>query len=250
MSLLAVKAAEELSRYIVDKYHYGIECNTCQYKYEYYSRLDLVSDCYSVCADDVTVTTHDVTIDCSGATPTFVSTVPCTPQAKILPCDVVYETREMQAFEINSYLYLEVVTSNNSVLFEFNSAVVNGTSYLGATRYFAITPDNVETQNVSGVNYIMNIINFLNSLQLPEFTFMPGASGRTMKVQFPQGTTWSVTSTANSSGELVHGATINQNGLSTLQLAVAGSYASPPYAGSVADAWVAGYEILKAEKFC
>jgi len=250
MSLLAVKAAEELNRYIVDKYHYGIECNTCQYKYEYYSRLDLVSDCYSVCADDVTVTTHDVTIDCSGATPTFVSTVPCTPQAKILPCDVVYETREMQAFEINSYLYLEVVTNLNSVLFEFNSATVNGVSYLAATRYFSITPDNIVIQNVSGTSYIMNIINFLNSLQLPGFTFLPGNSGRTMRVIFPQGTTWSITSTANASGELVHGAIINQNGLSTLQLAVAAAYNAPPFGGSTALAWQAGYELLKAEKYC
>lgn len=250
MGLLAVKAAEQLSKYIVDKYHYGIECKTCSYDYGYYMTMDFVSDCIDVCTDDVTVTSPDVTIDCSGAVPSFIASTRCTPQGQILPCDVVYETREMQSFEINSYLYLEVVTNMNSVLFEFNSATVNGVSYLAATRYFSITPDNIVIQNVSGTNYIMNIINFLNSLQLPGFVFLPGNSGRTMRVIFPQGTTWSITSTANSSGEIVHGAVINQNGLSTLQLAVAAAYNAPPFGGSTGLAWQAGYELLKAEKYC
>ena len=250
MGLLAVKAAEELSKYIVDKYHYGIDCNTCKYKYAYYARLDFISDCEDVC-EEVTVTTYDTTLDCSGRSPVFVASSICTPATEILDCNQDYVILEMQAFEDNAYLYSEVVTSGNPARFEFTGAVVNSVSYLSGTRYVDVTPANVETQVIGSVTYIMNIINFLNSLNLPNMVFYPGTTGRTMKVRFPSTTTWQISSVSNS--DLVaepHGAQINQTGLINLETVTGGGYSAPPYAGSTGDSWQAGYNTIFSGSLC
>lgn len=251
MSLLAVKAAEELSKYIVDKYHYGIECNTCQYKYAYYSRLDFISDCFDVCEDGFTVTTYDTTIDCTGNSPVFVAGSPCQPSGKIIDCNQEYVTREMQAFEVNSYMYTQIVTLGGSLRFNFVSAVVNSTSYLSGSRFLDITPSNITTEAIGSLTYITNLVDYLNSFNLPDITFSPGSSGRTMRVTFPASTTWEITANANGSLEdVTHGAKINQEGLVNVQFAAAGSRLSPPYAGSINDNWKAGYNTVFSGYLC
>lgn len=251
MSLLAVKAAEELSKYIVDKYHYGIECNTCQYKYAYYARLDFMSDCFDVCDSDVTVTTYDTTIDCTGNSPVFVAGSPCQPTGKIIDCNEQYVIREMQAFEINSYLYSSIVTFEGELRFNFVSAVVNGTSYLSGLRTLDLNEDNMIIEPIGSLQYIRNIVDFLNSLELPNITFSPGSTGRTMRVTFPINTTWEIQADANSSlDDVTHGAKINQDGLVNVQFAAASSRTTPPYAGSIADYWKSGYNTVFSGYLC
>lgn len=250
MGLLAAKAAEQRSKYIVDKYHYGVECNTCSYDYEYYAKLDFVSDCFDVCSDDVTVTSLDSTLDCSGRTPTLVVVPPCEPAWEILDCNRIYTTREMQSFEINSWLYMETQVNENSVRMEFVSAIVNGVEYLSGTRYIDLTPDSTIVESHGSVEYIMNIVNFLNSLLLPGITFYPG-SDTTMKVKFPEDTTWQITADANAGlDEASHGAKISQTGLVDLQLAPAAVRSTAPFGGSVSLYWEVGYSTISRESLC
>lgn len=249
MSLLAVKAAIELSKYIVDKYHYGIDCNTCSYKYAYYARMDFVSDCYDVCVDDITVPTVDTTLDCSAGAPTFVEPAICTPATEILDCNQEYVIREMQAFEENSYLYTTVL-AGYPLIFEFNSAIVNGTEYLSGTRKFNLDTGTITTESVGSLTYVTNIITFLNSLNLPDITFYPGTTNRTMKVRFPSSYTWQITSAANNdTAEWTHGVRINQNGLVSLDQFGLG-YIAPPYGGSTALNFQLGYATLFTGNLC
>lgn len=249
MSLLAVKAAEELSKYIVDKYHYGIECNTCQYKYAYYSRLDFVSDCFDVCSDDVTVTSLDTTLDCSGLAPVFIEIPGCVPASEILDCNQTYVIREMQAFEENAYLST-IIAGAGTLVFEFDSAIVNGVEYLTGTRKFNLTESNITKETIGVLEYVTNIITFLNSLNLPNITFSPGTTRRTMKVRFPLTYTWQVTSVANNdTTEWTHGVRINQDGIVSLDLFGAG-YVVPPYGGSAGLNFKAGYDTLFTGSLC
>jgi len=56
MNLLAVKAAQDRAKYIVDKYHYGIECNQCKYDYTNPAMDDFISQCYDICSTDLNST--------------------------------------------------------------------------------------------------------------------------------------------------------------------------------------------------
>ena len=251
MGLLSVKAAEQRSRYIVDKYHYGIQCGTCNYDYEYYAKLDFVSDCFDVCSDDVIVTTLDSTVDCSGRTPVWVPIPDCVPAAEILDCNTVYITRELQAPETNTFLYSTVVVGGFSVRLEFDGVTVNGVSYLAGTRYLDITSSNVTTQVIGSITYVTNIIAFLNSLLLPGIVFYSGTTNRTMRVRYPQGTTFNISGVPNADlDEPAHGATITQDGIVDLELTSGGGVLTPPFAGSIDDQWQAGYTLIASETLC
>lgn len=251
MGLLAAKAAEQRSKYIVDKYHYGIECSTCSYDYEYYAKLDFISDCEDVCTDDVESLSIDSTLDCSGRTPVFIEIPDCVPATKIQDCNQVFITREIQAPETNTFLYSTVVTVGDSVRLEFDSVTVNAVSYLNLTRYVDITPDTVTTETVGSITYVTNIVTFLNSLNLPGITFSPGTTNRTMRVQYPSGTTFEISGVANGDlDETSHGATINQDGLVDLQLTVGAGVVTPPIGGSIGDQWQAGYTQISSETLC
>lgn len=73
MASLIAKAAEERSKWIVDKYHYGVNCNTCKYEWKKYAILDFVSLCFDVCTENVEVTSPDYTLDCSGNAPVYIN---------------------------------------------------------------------------------------------------------------------------------------------------------------------------------
>lgn len=249
MGLLAVKAAEQRSKYIVDKYHYGVECNTCSYDYEYYAKLDFVSDCFDVCSDGVTITSLDTTIDCSGTTPVFVAVPDCIPAVEILDCNQQYVIREMQAFEENAYL-TSMTAGGYELIFEFNSAIVNGVEYLNGTRKFNLTDSSITTTMVGSLSYVTNIIKFLNGLRLPNITFYPGTTNRTMRVRFPSSYSWQVTSVANNdTTEWTHGVKINQDGLVSLDQFGMG-YVVPPYGGSTALNFKSGYDTLFTGSLC
>lgn len=251
MGLLAVKAAEQRSRYIVDKYHYGIQCSTCSYDYEYYAKLDFVSDCFDVCSDDVSVTSLDTTLDCTGTTPVFIPIPDCEPAVEILDCNTTYITREIQAPETNTFLYSTVVTGDLSVRLEFDGVTVNGVTYLAGTRYLDITPSNVTTTTVGSITYVTNVITFLNSLLLPGIVFYPGTTNRTMRVRYPSSTTFNISGVANADlDEGTHGATITQDGLVNLQLVPAGATLTSPFGGSTDDQWQTGYVQVSSMSLC
>lgn len=86
MNLFAVKAAQERARYIIDKYHYGINCNSCKYDYEKYAVLDFVNQCFDVCEsiDDITSSIISTTIiDCTPVIPTEIPIVLYTPSITV-----------------------------------------------------------------------------------------------------------------------------------------------------------------------
>ena len=133
----------------------------------------------------------------------------------------------------------------------FVSAVVNGTEYLQGTRYLDITPSNVVIEPIGSLNYIRNIVDYLNSFNLPNITFAPGSTERTMRVTYPSTTTWEITADANNSlDDVTHGAKINQNGLVNVQFAEAGARTTPTYAGSIADYWYGGYTTVWTGYLC
>lgn len=252
MSCLIAKAVEQRNKYIVDVYHYGIKCKSCSYDYNYWAMLDFVENLCNTVDVDVpaySVPSVDTTVDCSGSEATEVTTTACVPPT-IIDCNQEFVSVEMQAFESGTYLYSTVVTNGQPLVFEFNSAIVNGTEYLNGTRKFNVDSGTYTLQSVAGVNYITNIITFLNSLGLPGFKFFPGSSQRTMIVRYPKGDTWQIDSVANNStGFQVHGVKIDQDGLVSLDLTGAG-YVVPPYAGSTGDNFKAGKSTLKSGYLC
>ena len=235
MNSLAVKAAEKRAAYIIDKYQYGIECNTCNYNYKYYAMQSFISECFDVC-ENPSVTTYNKTLDCSS-TIEFIPYSECVSAIQILDCNQSYVTQETVSLEINSYLYYNVITLSGELYIEFSSIVVNGIEYLSGVRKIKLDSDTLITETIgSTTNYIMNIINELNSFNLPGFVFYP-ADGNKMKIQYPTGTTWQIQTSANGDGsELTFGIRLTKTGVTGLQTSVGGAYSVGPYTGS-ASVW-------------
>lgn len=231
MNSLAVKAAEKRAAYITDKYEYGIDCNTCNYNYKHYVMQSFISECFDVC-ETPTVTTYNKTLDCTSEIQ-FIAYEECIPAMQILDCNQSYVTQETLSLEIGSYLYYNAITLSGELYIEFSSMIVNGVEYLSGTKKIKIDADTIITKTVgSTTNYVMNIINALNSFNLPGFTFY-AASGDRMKIQYPSGTTWQLQTSANTDGsDVTYGLRLNQTGVIGLQTTVGGLYAAGPYAGS------------------
>jgi len=223
---LAVKAAELRANYINDVIYYGIGCNTCDYNYSYYAMQDFLTDCYTdVCVDIPELETTVAAINCTPVANYEVESVPCVPAVEIIDCSQQYITQDTQALENNSFLYNDIVNLGNSIRFTFSEVVVNGVNYLNADRSVDITPDNVNVENIGGVLYVTNLVDFLNSLELPQMEFEPGLTHRTMKVKYPVGQTWQITTKANSDlDNLVAGVKVNQDGFVSIQISVGGVY--------------------------
>lgn len=86
MNSIAVKASIDRAKYIVDKYHYGIECNSCKYDYEEYAILDFVDQCFDVCesVDEITNSIVSTTItNCTPVIPTEIPMPVCTPSITV-----------------------------------------------------------------------------------------------------------------------------------------------------------------------
>jgi len=89
MNLLAVKAAEERAKYIVDKYHYGIDCNACKYDYSEYAIKDFISQCFSICTTDedvlsvIDTVVVPIELDCTPTVPVEVVPTVCSPSITI-----------------------------------------------------------------------------------------------------------------------------------------------------------------------
>lgn len=233
MNSLAVKAAEKRAAYIIDKYHYGIECNTCNYNYKYYTMQSFISECFDVC-ENPSVTTHDITLDCSSS----IEAIPyddCVSATQILDCNQSYLTQETISLEINSYLYNTIITLSGELYITFSSIIINGVEYLNGTRTIRLNENTVNIQNVGSTTYyITNIVDTLNSFNLPGFKFMY-SSGDKMKIEYPSGTTWQITTTANNNGsDITYGIRLTQSGTTGVQTVVAGAYSAPPYIGSSA----------------
>lgn len=248
MNLLAVKAAEERGKYIRDKYHYGINCKLCKYDYKNYALQDFVNQCIDVC-DSPSVESFNSTLDCSGRIPTLVtSSQSCSTTPRILPCKT-FVKKQMVNFEVNSYLIYTVNVLDIPLYFEFNSIVVNGFNYLNASRIFELNQDNINITTIGGTSVVTNIATWLNSFNIPEFTFYSGVAD-TIIVEYPQGYTWQIDSTANNGvGELTFGVKLNQDGLVSVQFGVGGPYSAGPFGGS-GDVWNTPTTTLSTKKLC
>lgn len=223
---LAVKAAELRANYINDVIYYGINCNTCDYNYSYYAIQDFLTDCFTdVCVD---IPELETTLDVINCTPVFnyeVESIDCVPAVKILDCNQQYITQDTQALESNVFLYNDIVNLENSIRFTFSEVVVNGVNYLNMDKSVDITPDNVQVENVGSLIYVTNLVDYLNSLNLPQMEFRAGLTQRTMRITYPVGQTWQITTKANNDlDNLVAGVKINQDGFVSIQTSVGGSY--------------------------
>lgn len=233
MNSLAVKASEERGKYIRDKYHYGITCKTCQYDYKKYAMLDFINQCVDVC-EEVEVESFDSTLNCSGGIPTLVSsTSNCNAEEiPVLFCGKNYVKKKMVGFEINSWMINIVSVLKEALYFEFDRIVVNGITYLDSSRIFELNFNNIETQNIGGTNVVLNIVDWLNSFNIPEFTFYPSDTNYII-VEYPQGYTWEIRSKVNNLGyEATYGVSLNQDGFNGVQTVAAGVYFMGPLLSS------------------
>jgi hypothetical protein len=251
MNSLAVKAAQERAKYIQDKYLYGITCNSCKYEFKKFALDDFISQCFSICIEDVETITNDSTIDCTLRNPTEVIPIDCIPAVEIVDCNQLYKTMYTQSFENVSFIYNEVMIAGEEIRLEFTSAVVNGVNYLNSSKFLDINAENIKTENVGDFIYTKNIVEFLNNLNLPQLYFDVGKDRRTMLVRFPVNYTWQIETTANDDiGPVTHGVKINQDGIVEFQLIKAFGYSSPPFSGSVDINFNTDTEILSIDNLC
>jgi len=248
MNLLAAKAVEQRANYIRDKYIYGIDCNTCKYDYKYYAMQDYISDCYDVC-ETPTVSIFNKSIDCTGNSISFIDQTVCNNVNKILNCNYTFIKKKMITFEINSYLLNQINVLNNTLWFEFTNIIINGQTYLSSNRKFKLDSSNIDIITVNGNDYVKNIVNWLNSFNLPNFTFYPSDPNK-MIVEYPEQYTWQIDTTANSDGDdLIYGVKINEDGIVSIQVSVGGLYTAPPYGGS-ASVWESSTETISTSTLC
>lgn len=243
-----VKAAEERSKYIVDVFHYGVKCKTCRYDYKYYAMRDFVSLCYNVDCGDFTTTTLDSEKDCTS-TVEFIPYTDCVPASQILDCNTQYTLARTMALEINSYLLNRINVLGYDLYFTFSSLIVNGVEYLNGTRTYVLTPENVNTKVVEGVTVITNLVDYLNTFNLPNMLFYVDKADR-MKVSYPSSYTWQISTLCNTTGaDATYGLKVDQTGVIGVELTLGGGYIAPPYGGSAA-VWETNTEVLSTEYLC
>ena len=85
MNLFAVKALEDRAKYIVDVYHYGVNCNACKYEYLKYAQLDFINQCFDVCETVTPTSVIDTAIvtNCTPVIPVEIETPSCTPSITV-----------------------------------------------------------------------------------------------------------------------------------------------------------------------
>lgn len=228
MNKNAVKAANLRAKYIIDKYQYGISCTKCSYKYKEYLIKDFRSFCYTdVCGDDLDLSdiTNNKTLDCT-LTSTEVTYETCQTSPEFIDCDIVYTGCRVNNFEDNDSMYTSIVTNNDTLYFNLSAIVVDSTSYVSTDRLIEINSTNINIQKINGNNIIMNLFDYINSLDIPGFYVYPTYIDKDYVIIEADGaSTFSITTEANEEGDsLVRGVIITEEGLQSVQLTVGAAY--------------------------
>ena len=143
MNLIAVKAAELRAKYIVDKYHYGIECNKCNYDYTEAAMQDFISQCFSICEtiDGITFTGSGDNITAEGDTSSIdTGNVDCTitvMEQPIPPCTKPTITNckglitiEVNNVELDDYIINETEVNGNTLTIKYSASKAKWRVYI------------------------------------------------------------------------------------------------------------------------
>lgn len=234
MNKHAVKAANLRSKYIVDKYHYGISCNKCSNSYKEDIIKDFRSFCYTdICSDSDSLTeylnnnvTDNFTSNCNTTITEIEDSVICNNIVTITDCNALYSGCTMNNFEDNATIYDKVITDEETIYFTLSSIIIGSKTHLSTDTLIEINPDNIVTKKINGNNFIMNIINYINNLKINGFILYPYfVSKDKITIETDSSINFTITTKANSDGDsLTRGVILTQDGLQSVQLTVGGTY--------------------------
>lgn len=252
MNLKAVKAAELRAKYIIDKHHYGVECNTCDYNYAKWAMSDFVAQCFDVCdtpkfsnsiyGSQGTIPgnpNEPVLLDCAiNVTQTVIPA--CTPPT-IIPCvsKVTYETN---LFEGHYFLIAEIDGFGESIEWDMKMTV-NGEFVLDDT--LLIDPSNINITN----NTVTNIVDFLNSNQSVVLFENIVGSGETWKMTSLRDLNW-VLSIRNTGNGSVSGANFRYYNHREPEISFFNSTVYTPFSQTSINSLVPIFNILNEEILC
>jgi hypothetical protein len=240
MSWRAVLAANNLAEYIINKEHYGIECNICT-AYRDYMKDHFLAECNPelVCnklynsndtftlVNGIPTVTSDTTIDCSQVNIDEIIEIANCTGINIIDCDEGTYKRSFYSPLLENSFYNDIIGEDpaKSVGITLDSFVVDGIEQIdNSPANLYIDTDNIQTTTIGGVTYVTNIISWLNSLNIDKLTFEAGVltiAGITyngMYVTYPENTTWEIETSSNNIGtEESVGVNLDQDGLIALE---------------------------------
>jgi len=255
MNLIAVKAAELRAKYIADKYHYGIECNKCNYDYEKAAMQDFISQCYSVCvtidgvkfegtANSVTsdeVVTESVSLDCSIII-TEQSIPPCTAPT-ITNCKGNI-TIEVNNVELDDYITTQA--ASNTLAIDIAHLKLNGEYVLLDPEPLIINSLNLDTNSFG---LFTNFVTYINSLQ-DKVTFEVSNTKNRIRITYPEGSTLELkTNYSTLFSADTKGVIITHNGLQAVKETNTALYTKLWLDSGFAD-WTPSYELINTQSLC
>lgn len=257
MNLIAVKAAELRAKYIVDKYHYGVNCNKCNYDYIEAAMQDFISQCYNVCVtiDDVkfegvgTNVTSDspvddsVSVDCSIIIAE--QSIPACTAPTITNCKGNI-TIEVNNVELDDYVVTETETNTNTLAFDIHYLKLDG-------EYIVLNPEPliISSATIDKNNYglFTNFVTYINTLQ-DKVVFEVAQTKNRIRITYPEGsrlelkTNYSTLFSADTKGVI-----ITHNGLQAVKETNTSLYTklwlNPTYV-----AWTPAYQLINTQSLC
>lgn len=226
------------------KYHKSLRFETCEPSanlndllYEYFAKICAGEECECQDPSEETGTLQDCSITVSDV--------------EVNRCDIViydpglYINVSMSTIEQISYLLSTVNINDESLVIQISEFNIDGNNVLPATIDYLLTPDNISTITYKDLEHVTNIIDFLNSLNIPNFYFSIDVGWynnqyfQIMRVQYPKDLSWSIRTLANDLGDNhIDGLLIDNNGLNEVQITTGGAWVSP----TPVYAWYIGTE--------
>jgi len=257
MNLIAVKAAELRAKYIADKYHYGIECNKCNYDYEKAAMQDFISQCYSVCItiDGVkfegttdSVTSDETSIESTSIDCSIIITeqsIPACTAPTITNCkgDITIEVNNV---ELDDYIVTETLSNGNTLVFDIAHLKLNGEYILLNPEPLIISPLTIVTNSYG---LFTNFVAYINSLQ-DAVVFEVSDTKNRIRITYPEGSTlelktnYSTAFTADTKGVI-----ITHNGLQAVKETNTSLYTELWLQPGFAD-WTPSYELINTQSLC
>lgn len=223
MNCLIAKAAKSRAKYVNEKYYLGLDCNNCKSYLSllncYFAKKCTSSNCNCKCCEEENVS-YTIVSNCPPIE-VNVNSVDCSDISISSPNNYISCT--MSTLEATSYVTFIVNTLESKLEFKISSFIVDSVEYLPVTQTFEITPINIQTTTIDTVTVVSNFAIFLNSLNIPNFTFANAVGKNTvgtkkagLRITYPQGKSWKIETLAvpaKTGYDATDGYIITQDGL-------------------------------------
>lgn len=245
-----IVAASKRAAYIRDKYHFGVECNTCDYNYTEPAILDFVSQCFDVC-EATTSTPSGVQVTTCNTTVSQLAEPPCL--APTVTNCLSFVTIEVNNLELDGYITNSVNVFSEFITIYLNYIKVNGEFVFretldSANKFITITNLTIDENDFGQFRAHINRMNSVQNI----LQFSVGSTLNTMRIRYPAGSTFEIKTSHNDFfDENAHGVIITHNGLQGLQITTGGPYFdTAQFTTDSLEPWQRRYQVVNQETVC